>query len=128
MTYLLDTHVLLYSALEPKRLSKAAVDAMKDKSAELFYSPISLWEIGLLLSRNRIELDRSLRDFETALQEKLSAQPLKVETEHYERLIEMEFHHKDPFDRLLIAQAEIEQLTLISRDEVFDLYDAKRLW
>ena len=91
-------------------------------------SVASLWEIAIKVSIDKLELSEP---FETLISEQLAEngiELLDISVEHTALIVSMPFHHRDPFDRLIAAQAKIEQLTLISVDEIFDLYGVERLW
>ena len=128
MKYLLDTHTFLWAAFEPQKLSKAAGTALQRSDSELLLSIASLWEIGILQSLGRIELKITIRDIADLAESELSATLVAIEPGHIDGLRTLPFHHRDPFDRLLIAQALILQASIIGKDEYFDDYGVTRLW
>lgn len=106
---LLDTHVLLWTRLTPRRLNGRERAAIRDAS-QRFVSIVSLWEIGILLSLSRVTADPHLFQIPQGFE------LLQVLPEHCEAVASLPQHHRDPFDRMLIAQARIEELTFVTRD------------
>ena len=127
MNLLLDTHALLWSAEAPARLSAKARSELENAANDLFFSAASSWEIAIELSLQKLRLSISLDDFAKLLASK-DIFELPVEGAHASKVASMPFHHPDPFDRLLIAQAQVEGLSLASKDDEFDAYGVRRLW
>ena len=127
MKYLLDTHTFLWSAFEPRKLSKAAVAAIQQSESDLLFSIASLWEIGILQSLGRIELKISILDVAELADSELAVTCVQIEPVHIDKMRTLPFHHRDPFDRVLIAQAIHEQLTLITVDPYFVHYPVRIL-
>lgn len=122
---------VLWMAFLPGRLSRKASAVLADPEQPLIYSVVSLWEIGLKLSRGGYGEFVLPGDWEVQLSEKLAEQgisSLGIHPAHCRLIQDLPFHHKDPFDRMLIAQALVEGLTVVSSDERFDLYEVTRLW
>jgi len=126
--YLLDTHTLLWSAFDPKKLSRPAIAVIEHPESELFLSVASLWEIGILKSLGRIELKVSIQDVARLADSQLAAALVLLEPVHIDALLSLPFHHRDPFDRLLIAQALTLQAAVIGKDDGFDTYGIQRVW
>jgi len=128
MKVLLDTHAFLWLITGDERLSKTARKTFLDLENRLFFSAASLWEICIKKSLGKLTLKSGW--FETIQDElKVNAiQWLPVEMPHCAQLTKLPFHHRDPFDRMLIAQAMVEDLQLLSRDRRFSAYDIKRIW
>jgi len=125
---LLDTHAFLWFIAGDSSLSATARSAIEDVNNTCYMSVASLWEIAIKVSIDKLELSEP---FETLISEQLAEngiELLDISVEHTALIVSMPFHHRDPFDRLIAAQAKIEQLTLISVDEIFDLYGVERLW
>ena len=128
MKVLLDTHAFLWSITGDDRLSKIAGETFLDPDNYLFFSAASFWEICIKLSLGKLSLKRGW--FETIQEEmRLNAiQWLPVEMAHCLELTKLPFHHRDPFDRMLIAQAMVEDLQLLSLDSRLSAYKIKRIW
>ena len=125
---LLDTHTFLWMCGEPARLGTAARERIDDPASELFLSVASVWEMAIKRSLGKLELPEALPAF---LEEQLAATRtnlLGVRAEHAVRVETLPWHHRDPFDRLLVAQAQFEGLPILSRDASLDAYPVRRLW
>ena len=127
MAYLLDTHAILYTFENDRRLSSEIRRIIEDESKPLFYSVASLWEIAIKLSIGKLKLKFDFSDLSTKLMQG-NVDELGIETKHFEVVSSLPLHHRDPFDRLLVAQCLVEDLTLISNDEPLDAYGVKRMW
>jgi PIN domain nuclease of toxin-antitoxin system len=125
---LLDTHVLLWWLLDLGSLSPAARACMADAGNEIFVSAVSAWEISIKYQQGKLpEAAVFMADLEGAISgEGFSALPITIN--NGERAGGLPLHHKDPFDRMLIAQALAESLTLVSNERLFDRYGVARLW
>ena len=128
MKLLLDTHVFLWIAQgKIENLSRKAVDLF-EKSEEIWFSAASYWEISIKFSLGKLELHPDwVRDFDKGMQEN-QIQWLPIEKKHCLEVSVLPFHHRDPFDRLLIAQAKISNLTLLTKDRAFSLYSIPTIW
>lgn len=127
MRLLLDTHVLLWAAEAPDNLSRTARREMEDAANGLFFSVASIWELAIKVSIGKLRLSMSPQQLLEALAERDFTE-LPIEGRHAARVAAIPLHHRDPFDRLLIAQAEIERMTLVSKDPELDAYGIQRLW
>lgn len=121
MNLLLDTHVLIWWD-EGRRLAGAARRAI-EAADTVYVSAASAWEVAIKIALGRL---RPARTVEQAAEESGFLE-LPITFRHAERVAGLPAHHRDPFDRLLIAQAEIEALTLVTRDPVFDRYAVERI-
>lgn len=128
MKLLLDTHTLLWSADDPSKLSPAAFAVLQDAANDLLVSAATLWELAIKVGQRKLQLSMPYRTWmETAIADlRLSILPISVE--HGERLTSLPPHHKDPFDRLIVAQALAEGLFIVGVDTVFDHYGVTRIW
>jgi PIN domain nuclease of toxin-antitoxin system len=125
---LLDTHAFLWWVDGGARLSRKARAAIADPKHACLVSLASCWEIAVKLSLGKLKLAAPVERF---LPEQLAANgftPLPIDLRHVARVAELPFHHRDPFDRLLIAQALAEALAVVSADAVFLKYGVKRIW
>lgn len=116
MSLLLDTHVLLWTAGYPDRLPKKARDLIQDKATELFFSAASLWEVAIKSGRGHANFSVDPRLLRRGLLENGYSE-LPVTGAHAVTVDLLPPIHKDPFDRILIAQAQIEGLTLLTADK-----------
>lgn len=128
MRVLLDTHTLLWFALNDPQLSSAAMAVILDSASDKLVSPASYWEIAIKVSLGKYVLSRPYEDFMRNAIDQNGFHYLHIEPRHTAALISLPYHHRDPFDRLLIAQAMVEQILIISGDPAFDAYPITRLW
>ena len=128
MRLLTDTHVLLWAVAAPERLSDAARDALSTAGHEVAIGTVSLWEIAIKVSRGRLDLAADWPAVIERGRKHLGARWLTVEPAHCGRVAALPWCHRDPFDRMLIAQALCENLTLISKVSVFAEYPVDVLW
>jgi PIN domain nuclease of toxin-antitoxin system len=125
---LLDIHALLWFVLDDPALPDAARRLIADRAHRILVSPDSYWEIAIKISIGKYRLDEPLH---RTLERELAVNDfeiLPILPRHMAWLTDLPFHHRDPFDRLLIAQALAEQVPLISADPQLDAYPVKRLW
>jgi PIN domain nuclease of toxin-antitoxin system len=128
MRVLLDTHVLLWWFLDEGSISPRARAAIADEANDTFVSAASSWEIAIKFKTGKLPSAASLMaDLEAAILDGGFA-GVPVTLRHGELAGGLPLHHKDPFDRMLIAQAQAERLTLISNERLFDRYGVARLW
>jgi PIN domain nuclease of toxin-antitoxin system len=125
---LLDTHTLLWSALDPARLGAAATAAILDPANEKLVSPASYWEIAIKISVGKYSLTQSYETFLVNAIDHNGFHYLPIEPRHTAVLITLPYHHRDPFDRLLVAQAVVDGLPLLSNDTRLDAYPITRVW
>ena len=128
MKYLLDTHTLLWFLTDNKKLSRRARRLIDDPSNERFLSIASLWEIAIKTGLGKLDLDKP---FEQMFPERLDfnrIEILDITVDSLTKLNTLPFHHRDPFDRLIIAQGLVEGLPIISVDTTFDAYGISREW
>ena len=128
MTGLLDTHVLLWAVFEPHRLSRRARAFIESPDSQLLLSPVSIWEIITKVSTGKLTLFMPVTGFIAAQQGLLRLTSLPLTMEHALALEGLPWHHKDPGDRLLLAQAMREQVPVVSSDERFARYPVQVLW
>jgi len=127
MNYILDTHAFIWFINGDKQLPANLVKIIKDIENSCFLSVASLWEITIKHSLKRLEFAggfNNIRDF--LIQNEI--QLLNVTFEHFLKLNTLGFYHKDPFDRLIISQGIAENITIITKDEIFKKYKVKTLW
>ena len=124
---LLDTHVLLWWLESPGRLSPAARRAMEDQANTILVSAASAWEIAIKSRAGKLEAGPLVDDFSRELEEEGFAE-LAISAAHAIRAGLLRGPLRDPFDRMLIAQAQSENLSIISKDKWFDDYAVTRIW
>ncbi len=125
---LFDTHSFIWWADEPTKLSANALAALEDENNRLFLSDASIREMQIKTQLGKIKLKLPLRHLIESQQRDNEVEILPITTEHILALDNLPFHHKDPFDRLLIAQSITENFTIITVDSEFPAYPAKLLW
>ena len=121
MKLLLDTHLLLWAAGVPDQLSKTASALINDARNELMFSAASLWEIAIKKGLGREDFTVDPRVLRRSLLENGYSE-LTITSEHAVAVSDLSIIHKDPFDRLLIAQATVEGITLLTNDEIVAKY------
>jgi PIN domain nuclease of toxin-antitoxin system len=128
MKLLLDTHTFIWWANEPEKLSPKALAACQNDSNTLLLSVVSVWEMQIKMQLGKLKISRPIEELIKTQQQTNGLQILSVELAHVLSLSNLPSHHKDPFDRLLIAQANVEGATLVSMDPAFSSYGVKVLW
>lgn len=128
MRVLLDTHTLVWALAEPDRLSKRARAALADPATVAFASLASAWELAILQNLERVRLQVPLPTLFTEGLAALGMQLLPIRLAHVAGVAGLPQHHRDPFDRLLVATALAERLTVVSADPVFKRYGVPVLW
>jgi PIN domain nuclease of toxin-antitoxin system len=126
--YLLDTHTVLWALSEPDRLGPEARRIFLDERAPVFLSAASVWEMAIKLSLGKLHLDLPLTQLTEVEIPQQGIPVLPVEARHATAVARLPWHHRDPFDRLLIGTAQVDGLTLVSADPALDAYDVQRVW
>lgn len=129
MKLLLDTHTILWMVSDDRRLSARARRTL-ESAPRLCWSVVSLWEIGIKLSLDRPGFQLG-PGWARRIPEEMSRngiERLDLAPDHCDRVSRLPWHHRDPFDRLLIAMAAAEELGVIGADETFDRYGIERIW
>ena len=130
MRLLLDTHALYWYIEGDQKLSGAAQELIQDATNEILVSPASYWEIAIKLGLGKWQLNRPYEEFLDVALVQYGFVVLPILPRHTAILIDLEFpkNHKDPFDRLLVAQAMSENVSIVSADSHLDSYSVRRLW
>jgi PIN domain nuclease of toxin-antitoxin system len=125
---LLDTQIFLWMLAEPKRLGENAKSLLRNKKNQLYLSAASSWEISIKASLEKLPLPESPDLYISSRMMDLGILPLDIKHHHTFVVYSLALHHRDPFDRILIAQAIADRLHLISIDQQFRLYDLDLIW
>jgi len=127
---LLDTHTLLWYALNNPQLSKTAESSILDPANEVHVSPATYWELAIKISIGKITVQKPFTDFLDACENRYGFERLPITPAHTARVATLPFptKHRDPFDRLLVAQAIVEQMPIVSGDVAIDAYPVTRIW
>ena len=128
MSYLLDTNVFVWLLKEPEKLNRRALDLLEDESHDVFLSVVTSWEVVIKFSIGRLTLPKDPDDLLPEVFERFSFQPLSITHAHSLAVGNLVFHHRDPFDRMLVAQARSEKLVLLTADSMFEKYPVEILW
>jgi len=128
MRLLLDTHTILWSVDSPSKLSDKARAAIQDPQKELICSAGSIWELAIKVGLNKLTLSLPFRQWMVSAIDDLDLTVLPITVDDADLLTTLPPHHGDPFDRLLIAQAMVERIPVVSADRSFDAYPISRLW
>jgi PIN domain nuclease of toxin-antitoxin system len=128
MRYLLDTHTFLWWNLGDPQLSKRVIDIISDGNNEIFLSAVSAWEITIKVAKKRLFLPEEPALFVPSRMHLHGFQPLPIQIHHATRVYELPMQHTDPFDRLLIAQSQVESMQLISSDAEMRKYEIDVVW
>lgn len=128
MKLLLDSHVLLWAVDDPTQLSGSALTALQDPTNELLLSAATVWEIAIKVGLNKLNLTLPYRQWMNQAIADLNLTLLPITVEYADCQAQLSYHHGDPFDRLIIAQALVASIPIVSSDAVFDAYGVTRLW
>lgn len=127
MSYLLDTHAILWFASDDSNLT-AEIRSIIRSDAQLYVSSASIWELVIKHQIGKLKLSTSVEDFIISFRERFKTVNLAILDKHLFQLQDLALIHKDPFDRLLISQAISENLILMSKDEEIAKYPVKTIW
>jgi len=125
---LLDTHALVWFVDQDHLLSRPAHAAITDPANDLLLSAASIWEIAIKVGLNKRSLALPYREWIDRAMADLCVTVLPITSEYADAQTRLPYHHRDPFDRLLVAQAQVENVPLVSTDPVFAQYGITRLW
>ena len=128
MTILLDTHTFLWWITDDRQLSASARDFIRDKNNDLLLSSASAWEIAIKTSLGKLPLPESPEVFIPRHMRINQFRPLPISVDHALAVSALPHHHRDPFDRLLVAQAQMENIPLLSADPILRSYAVQILW
>jgi PIN domain nuclease of toxin-antitoxin system len=127
MELLLDTHALIWFFNGDKQLPEKSVELIKNLDIRCHVSIASIWEIAIKLSLKKLELNESFEEISKNMR-LYEIELLPITFEHIQKLLTLEFFHNDPFDRIIISQGLVENLTIVTKDENFPKYSVKTVW
>ncbi len=128
MKYLLDTHTLLWFVREPEKLPPRVLETIEDAGIEAAASMASLWEIAIKVSLDKLNLPKPFDELFPHSVPDSGLSLLSIEPRHLNMVSRLPLYHRDPFDRLLIAQAQADDLILVTLDPKFPAYGVSLLW
>lgn len=127
MKILMDTHIFLWLNLEPEKIPKHLYQFLLDYDNQLFLSHVSIWEMMIKSELGKLQLNQSIEEMITTQIQENDVKLLSIDLKHIYKLKDLPQIHKDPFDRLLIAQSISENMFLMSVDQKFSLYKLNQL-
>ena len=127
MNLLLDTHALLWWLGEPERVSGVARAALEDPNYRIYVSAAVAWEMAIKVNLGKLDAQEVVGDFKRVLYAK-GFYRLAISTDHALRAGMLPLHHADPFDRMLVAQAQALNCPIVSADARLDSYGVRRIW
>jgi PIN domain nuclease of toxin-antitoxin system len=128
MRLLIDSHTLLRAVDQPAHLGAAAAAALQDPANDLLLSAATIWEIAIKVGLKKLSLSLPYRQWINKAIADLGLSVLPITVEYADVQARLDLHHRDPFDRLLVAQATVENLAVVSLDSAFDQYGVTRIW
>jgi PIN domain nuclease of toxin-antitoxin system len=128
MRLLLDTHILIWWSSNSERLSENVYNLITDANNTIMFSIASVWEMQIKFQLGKLNLDSPLPELIETQKQTNALQILPIELSHIYTLDGLPNHHRDPFDRILVAQAIFEKTPLLSIDAIFDAYAINRIW
>lgn len=128
MRLLIDTHTLIWAMDDPSKLSGPAAASLQDPANDLLLSAATIWEMAIKIGQGKLRLSLPYRMWMEKAIADLDLVVLPVTIEYAEQQAGLPAHHKDPFDRLIIAQAMIEKVAVVCDDSAFDAYGITRVW
>ena len=127
MRLLVDTHAFLWFVVGDSKLSRTARRTLEEENIELHLSAVSVWEMAIKSSLGRLTLPAPAAEY-VADKMKAGLHVLPVDWVHAAAVGQLPFHHRDPFDRLLVAQAQTERMPVVTSDRVFRRYGVTVIW
>ncbi len=128
MQVLLDTHTLIWFVLDSPQLSLSVKRLIEDENNEKLLSIASIWEMAIKQNTGKLSFGLLFKEFVEQQLNLNSIDLLNINLDHIDVVSTLPHHHRDPFDRLIIAQAMVEKISILSADAAFDAYSIQRLW
>lgn len=127
MDLLLDTHALIWFINGDEQLPDKSIKLIRNIDIKCFISIASIWKIAIKLSLGKLDLNGGFDEI-SRIMRRYEIELLPITFEHIQKLLTLDFHHRDPFDRIIISQGLVEKLTVVTKDENFLKYNIKLLW
>jgi PIN domain nuclease of toxin-antitoxin system len=127
MNLLLDTHSLIWFINGDDQLPEKSIKLIKNIDNKCFVSIGSIWEIAIKFSLGKLDLNGGFDEI-SKIMRRYKIELLPIAFEHIQKLITLDFHHRDTFDRIIISQGLVEKLMVVTKDEIFPKYDVKIVW
>lgn len=127
MDLLLDTHALIWFINGDKQLPNKSIQLIKNLDVRCHVSIASIWEIAIKLSLKKLELNDGFGEI-SKIMYRYEIEVLPITFDHLQKLLTLEFHHNDPFDRIIISQGLVEKLLIVTKDDNFSKYNVKTVW
>jgi PIN domain nuclease of toxin-antitoxin system len=128
MKFLLDSHVFIWLFAAPEKLGEKARSIIEAQDSELLLSAASIWELGVKHQLGKLSLPLPIEEYITSRAQDAGIGLLPISPIHCFRVTELPFHHKDPFDRMIVAQALTENLTVLTHDSILSEYNILIQW
>ena len=127
MRLLIDTQILIWLIIDTQKIPKNIHNFLNNTENEIFVSSVSIWEMAIKISIKKLILPFEVKNIIKEIKN-MNMNILDISSNHLIKVADLPFHHKDPFDRLIISQAIIENLPVITSDKNFDYYEIKNIW
>lgn len=127
MDLLLDTHALIWFINGDNQLPEKSIKLIRNLENKCFVSVASIWEIAIKLSLGKLNLNGGFDEISKILR-RYEIELLPITFEHLQKLMTLDFHHRDPFDRVIISQGLVEKLAVVTKDKFFKEYKVKVIW
>ena len=128
MNLLLDAQTLIWAVDDPSKLGRLATDGLEDTGNDLLLSAGTIWEIAIKVGLKKLSLSHPFRQWMSQAVADIGLRVLPITVDVADAQIALPNHHRDPFDRLLVAQVQTERAVLVSADSIFDRYGVERIW
>jgi PIN domain nuclease of toxin-antitoxin system len=125
---IIDSQSLIWTVDDPATLSQKAILAIQDRTNDLLLSAATIWEIAIKVGLKKLTLSLPLREWMDRAIADLGVLVLPITLESAAQLVQLPYHHGDPFDRMLIAQCQVENASIVSSDTMLDRYGVRRIW
>jgi PIN domain nuclease of toxin-antitoxin system len=127
MDLLIDTHALIWFINGDMKLPEKSIKLIRNLDIKCFVSIASIWELAIKLSLGKIDLNGGFNEISNILNQ-YDIELLPLSFEHIEKLLSLDYHHRDPFDRIIISQALVEKLVIVTKDDDFTKYNVELVW